>query len=608
MPVDPDPGYVGPADSPDRYQLISRRAAGGEGEVWQAQERHGTETFSYAVKLIRIDDATLADRQLEDLRLQAALATHLEHAALVKVKEVFVGAPPHAAGEAGTEGRRLYFVMKWIEGTSLQEAMEQGQIRGLGVLQTLSGIADAIDYLHSGRDTNGAPVIHRDIKPANMLLSSDGRVYLVDFGLVRLRSTNQTSRIFGTAPFMAPESLARGEYTPASDRYTFGASVYYVLTGETPIPGDIDGMTQRLANALGPGREREIRGILTMLSVQPDARPASCARWIQALATAPMQTSVGQGPVLPMTEAASSGGIASGSTPPASYPMPPGSFASPVSTGAPAPASVGATPGPASHGPASGPATGGPISGSPYPVPQLSPAAGGFIGAPPPRKKGKVWLPLAIVGGVVTLLMAGCCYALAMVPKSGGGYGASAQPTRSFDRSQKPPLVTALQPAMVTVGDIAAVLQIGRDNISESSDSGLQGGLTELALCSNGEPIPATAIGSVTTNRYYASTEAGYENVSSAVAGLYAGEAAHFFKTIRETAGGCGWSELQIGNLGDETYGIFADDGTHGKVAIVFVRKGKVILELAVTTDSRGSYQADAINIAKRAAQRIPKS
>ncbi|MGH3749365.1 MAG: protein kinase domain-containing protein, partial [Micromonosporaceae bacterium] len=168
-------GYVGPEDAPDRYELIERRAAGGEGEVWHAREYHGSEQFSYAVKLIRIDDADVVDRHLEELRLQAALATHLEHPAVVKVKEVFVGATPHPAGSqqgpgaqqpGGDTGRRLYFVMKWIQGRSLQEALERGEFRGLDVLNPLLPIAEAIDYLHSGQDTNGAPVIHRDIKPA----------------------------------------------------------------------------------------------------------------------------------------------------------------------------------------------------------------------------------------------------------------------------------------------------------------------------------------------------------------------------------------------------------------------------------------------------------
>jgi len=342
------------------------------------------------------------------------------------VKEVFVGPPAHPAGQGVTAtGRRLYFVMKWIEGRSLQESLERGEIAGLDVLAPLQQVAEAIDYLHSGRDTNGAPVIHRDIKPANVLLAADGRVYLVDFGLVRLRSTDRTSRIFGTAPFMAPESLARGEYTPATDRYTLGATVYYALTGEAPVPGDLEGMAQRLTAALGPGQDREVRGILAMLAVPPDARPPSAATWIRALRAVPLQTRAGPGPSGPPTAAASLPGLAGPPTSAASpsrYPMPPGAFA-------------GARPGPVSY----------PMPPGSLGAPQLPASAGGYLGAPPPTKKKSAKVPLVIVG-VVLLVFAGCCAGLYKIGssttsgngQSSSGNGQGARPNRSFDKNKPP--------------------------------------------------------------------------------------------------------------------------------------------------------------------------
>src|SRR5687767_60103 len=73
---------VGPADAPERYKLIERKAAGGEGEVWKARESIGGESFHYAVKII--DGGEQSGTRLDALRMQAALATHLEHPALVK--------------------------------------------------------------------------------------------------------------------------------------------------------------------------------------------------------------------------------------------------------------------------------------------------------------------------------------------------------------------------------------------------------------------------------------------------------------------------------------------------------------------------------------------
>ncbi|GIJ60286.1 serine/threonine-protein kinase [Virgisporangium aurantiacum] len=602
--MDGGPGFVGPADALDRYELVERRAAGGEGEVWLARERHGAESFSYAVKVIRIDEDSVAERHLDELRLQAALATHLEHPALVKVKEVFLGPPPHPAGQGAVgTGKRLYFVMKWIEGRNLQEALERGELTGLDVLAPLEPIAEAIDHLHSGRDTNGAPVIHRDIKPANVLLAADGRVYLVDFGLVRLRSTDRTSRIFGTAPFMAPESLARGEYTPATDRYTLGATVYYALTGEAPVPGDLDGMTQRLRAALGQGRDREVRGILAMLAVQPDARPAGAADWVRALRAAPLQTTAGFGPSGPPTTAA----------PPSGYPVPPGSGAPPRPVSYPMP--------PGSLG---GPPTGAPSGPAGYPMPpgglgppRLAPTAGGYLGAPPPPKKNGGKVALVIVG-VVLLVLTGCCFSLykfgAATQDGGGlsGSGPGARPTRSIDKSKPPPPVTELRAALVSVGDIAGVMRASPDSINSRSDQDyLQGGLAKLTMCADGA-VAGDAIAGAETNSFKVLGAEGYPYVSSAVAGFYGDEAKVFFASLRTQAGRCGWTEMQTPKLGDEALGVYSDSG-NTKLAIVFVRSGQAAIEVVVTGQTfmdlvHGSYQSDVLQLATAMAQRLPKS
>jgi serine/threonine protein kinase len=595
--MDAGPGFVGPADAPDRYEFVERRAAGGEGEVWLARERHGTESFSYAVKVIRIHDDSAADRHLDELRLQAALATHVEHPALVKVKEVFVGAPPHPAGAAaGATGRRLYFVMKWIEGNSLQELLERGAISGLDVLGPLEKVAEAIDYLHSGRDTNGAPVLHRDIKPANVLIAGDGRVYLVDFGLLRLRSTDKTSRIFGTPPFMAPESLARGEYTPATDRYTLGATVYFALTGEAPVPGDLAGMGQRLAAALGPDRDREARGILAMLAVPPDARPTSATGWIRALRTAPQATTAGprpSGPPVTSTAFPHPAGprTAAPAAPLPGYPRPPGSPA-----GAPGRPMSYPMP-PASFGP-----------------PLLPPSVGNYLGGPPAPAKKKSSAKLFVILGVVALLIiGGCTFGLYKIGQkantAGGGYGGN--PSRSFDKSKPPPPVTQLRSALVSVDDIIAVLHTSRSQVETRSDNFLQGGLATLKMCPDGA-VSGYAIAGSEINSFKDLGSEGYPYVSSAVAGFYADEAKTFFTTLREKASRCGWKELQTAKISDETLGVFSESSTE-KLALVFARSGQVVIEVAVTGQDfldlvHPSYQSDAIQLATAMAKRLPKS
>jgi serine/threonine protein kinase len=587
--------YAGPPDAPDRYELIDRRATGGEGEVWQAREHHGGVPFSYAVKILRVPAEDQTDRGLEGLRLQAALATQLEHPALVKVKDVFVGPPPHLAGQAEPEaGSRLYFVMKWIEGRSLQEALEHGEVRGLDVLAPLEPIAEAIDYLHSGRDTNGVPVLHRDIKPANVLVSGDGRVYLVDFGLVRLRSTSSTGRVFGTAPFMAPESLARGEYTPATDRYSLGATVYFALTGEMPVPGDTDGMVQRLTAVLGPAQDRVIRGVLSMVALAAERRPASAAAWVRALRGAPMETSIGGSPPpIPM---------------PAGYPLPPTSGApTPGAPSYPLPPSSGPPgyPLPPSSGPPGYPLP--PSSGPPgYPPPPSS-GPPGYPGGPrPPKKKSKTGL---IIGLVSALLLVACCATGVWSLSKGDPSRTGPDPAPSVDRASPPPVVTALEPVLISVADIMSVMKPQERsyvNPSITSIRALRGGLTKLQLCSD-PAVRGDAIGAQSSNGYSVSVD-DYPSVGSAVAGFYGTAAKPFFDATRKAAERCGWQPFTVPKLGQESFGIFTTESSE-VYAIVFAYSGQVLMQVAIkASNARGSYQSDVVKLATLMAKRLPQA
>ncbi|MGY0235795.1 serine/threonine protein kinase [Longispora urticae] len=650
--------HAGPTEAPDRYELAERRAAGGEGEVWRAEEYHGGAPFAYAVKIIEVaGDRT--DRSLEDLRLQAALATHLEHPAVVKVKEVFVGAPPHPAGAAAsTEGQRLYFVMKWIEGHSLQEALESGRIRGLDVLAPLEPIAEAIDYLHSGRDTNGVAVLHRDIKPANVLLADDGRVYLVDLGLVRFQHAAATSRIFGTAPFMAPESLARGEYTPATDRYTLGATVYYALTAEMPVPGDFEGMGARMTAALGPGHDRVVRGVLSMLAVRAEARPESAAAWLKAMRTAPPETTLGAPagtPFGPPAVAPTSAGRPLG--PPAGYPMPPGSLdvppaghpahpgspTVPPTSGPGAPAGYPMPPGspdrhPAQPGSPTVPPTSGPRPPAGYPMPPgslpppgpsgppmgppggypmptgLGMAAAGYLGGPPPKKKASTGKIIAwVAGGLVAVLVGLCCLSSVsnMFGKGGTGLDGLGKETRApVDRSVPPPDVTVLEPVLVSVGDILAATKAPEDGITKGGDpKALNGGLTKLKMCA--EPaVNGDAVGAHISNTYLVSMS-GYPYIASAVAGFYGTSATTFLAAARTSSERCGWKPFAVPKIGQEAFGVYFSEGSgysERSQAAVFVRSGQVVFMVTATNSGGyGAYQSDTVELATAMAARLPK-
>lgn len=241
------------------------------------------------------------------------------------------------------------------------------------------------------------------------------------------------------------------------------------------------------------------------------------------------------------------------------------------------------------------------------PPPQLSPAAGGYLGVPPmpAKKRGGISAPLIILG-VVLLAVFGCCLGIGKLGTYGDGNGNSAKPTRSFDKSKPPPAATELRTALVSVADITSVLEVERQQVYKTDDaSGLQGGLSNLKLCRD-EPVDDSAIGSTESGGYYAGMS-GYPYINSAVAGFYTNEAKVYFAAVREAGSRCGWSEMRTPKLGDEALGLFADDGTYGRVAIVFVRSGQVIMQLSVRSETSGSYQSDAIQLASRVAKRIPK-
>jgi serine/threonine protein kinase len=596
---------VGPADAPERYELIERKAAGGEGEVWKARESIGGEPFHYAVKII--DGGEQSGTRLDALRMQAALATHLEHPALVKVREVFLGPPP--AGVPGA-GERLYFVMKWIEGRSLQDALERGDVRGLEVLKILEPVADALDYLHSGRDTNGSAVLHRDVKPDNILIANDGRVYLVDFGLVRLRATTSTSRIFGTAPFMAPESMVRGEFTSATDRYALGATVYYALAHEMPVPGNEERMRERLAAALGPGHDRVIRGVLAMLAGTPDRRPASAGDWVRALRNAPPETSQTMPTVSPALVA-----------PPPTY-VPTVGMRPPPSMGQPV-SGPGFAPPPPSlpHPPVSTSGPQAPYPGYPLP-PGLTTGPMRYPGAPGRRSgTGKVF---AIVGSILAVVVVVCIglminSILRFEPDDGLGNdaGPGNQPTarRSIDRASPPPPITALEPALLSVADIATVMRVPPSEVKESgaSDAGavIKGGLAALELCSEKPPIGTDAIAQSTASYFsFSDGVLSYPRAASSIAGFYGDHAKEYMTNLRAYAQRCGYQEFAAPGIGEDAFGVFHPEGEpgYGLAAMVFARVGQVVIVVGISAWAHaGTYQAEETKLAAAMVARIPK-
>ena len=199
---------------------------------------------------------------------QIELLRSLQVPGVVTVRDGFIGPLPHPPGQSG-DGQTLYLVMNWIEGETLDEWIRHRPDRSpIDDLKVLVPVAAALDLMHSGRATGGVPVVHRDIKPSNILVTEHGTV-LVDFGLTRgLPDGQRLSGVVGTPGYVAPESTDSGHYSPASDRYGFGAVAYFVLTGSEPPTSHQPAMLRTLLAAV-PARPEVVDHIMYVLATSP---------------------------------------------------------------------------------------------------------------------------------------------------------------------------------------------------------------------------------------------------------------------------------------------------------------------------------------------------
>jgi serine/threonine protein kinase len=235
-----------------------------------------------AVKVIHPANAVNLAEWRARWQRQAELLRSLDHSGLVKVRDVFEGPVPHLPGAADLRTRSLFLVMNWVEGSSLEQWVLASPDRSVAdVLRVLDVIAGAIDHLHSGA-VGGYAIVHRDIKPANVIING-AQAWLVDFGFARLL-TDEPMTMVGTPTYLAPEVVRTGRYSPATDRYAFGGTAYFALTGDRPNPDAWGEMADRVAAVPGvAGRADVVQAVLAALAPDPSQRPASCADWIRGL-------------------------------------------------------------------------------------------------------------------------------------------------------------------------------------------------------------------------------------------------------------------------------------------------------------------------------------
>jgi serine/threonine-protein kinase len=271
------------------YLVVTEIARGGMGAIYQAEDLEKEQIV--AVKEACLDPVACEGKRnqiRQRLLHEMDLLMPLDHPSIPKIYAQF------------SSRNNEYLVMEFIEGCTImqiqQKALRQNRLLEEGrVLGWAIQVLDALDYLHN----RPKPIIHRDLKPENLILTPDGRVMLVDFGLMKqveqqLEGTAPLIHAVGTAEYAPPEQFAEGGggTDARTDIYSMGATVYYLLTGRLP-PRSVDrlmpisiSVTKKLPSLreINPTVSKRTERVITKaMEIDPDHRYQSARQMREAL-------------------------------------------------------------------------------------------------------------------------------------------------------------------------------------------------------------------------------------------------------------------------------------------------------------------------------------
>ena len=211
--------------SPDNYTIVREAARGGMSVVYEARRKQ--DDAPVAVKVITPEFTQLAEQleEIFDKGSEGEIAISLRHPNVVRTLEY------------GHKGREYYIIMEYIDGPNLKQLIDQGHERwGDNRLRIVLEAGRGLAYIHKHR------LVHRDFCPKNILLTPDGTVKLIDFGLAIPAHLKQKWRYdrSGTAAYMAPEQVRGQKVDIRTDIYAYGVSMYEILTGRRPFPDNPD--------------------------------------------------------------------------------------------------------------------------------------------------------------------------------------------------------------------------------------------------------------------------------------------------------------------------------------------------------------------------------
>jgi serine/threonine-protein kinase len=203
------------------YQLLDKLGQGGMGIVFKARQLSMNRLV--AIKILQPRLAA-NPKEVERFLREAHLAAKLSHNNIVQ------------GIDAGSAGRMHYFVMEYLEGTTIQQQLEAGK-----VYEEAEALEIILQMAHALEHANRRGMVHRDIKPANIILTSEGVAKLADLGLARQTAGDELAEgekgtIRGTPFYIAPEQIrGRNDIDVRADIYSLGATLYHMVTGQPPF-------------------------------------------------------------------------------------------------------------------------------------------------------------------------------------------------------------------------------------------------------------------------------------------------------------------------------------------------------------------------------------
>ncbi|MGB8953200.1 MAG: protein kinase [Candidatus Aminicenantales bacterium] len=268
-----------------KYTIVGEIGKGAMGIVYKAIDPYIGRTV--AIKTIRFDVVgqrfAMEEAQTRFMR-EARSAGNLSHPNIVTIYEV------------GEDEGLTYIAMEYIDGQSLEDFIASRRKFSLEeIINLIRLIGDALECAHQ------KGIIHRDVKPGNILIDSDGRPYIVDFGIARLSSSTMTqaNMVMGTPFYMSPEQISGKTVDSRSDIFSLGGILYELITRHKPFPGDtVTTVIYRIINEdptpvrsfqkdLPEGLEYVVR---KALAKSPESRYQSCREFIEDLRNYPRLT------------------------------------------------------------------------------------------------------------------------------------------------------------------------------------------------------------------------------------------------------------------------------------------------------------------------------